>query len=83
MCQDVWPLGAPIPKIFLVVAQTLVWFHSPGGAPLFGGLVSIRGSRMVYLGLSQNKLQCVCVCVHGDEGACHSVQQCDSVMCFL
>lgn len=79
MCQDVWPLGAP--RFFLVVAQTLVWFHSPGGAPLSGGLVSIWGSRMVHLGLSQNKLQCVCV--HGDEGACQPVQQCDSVMCFL
>ncbi len=22
------------------------------------------------------------VCVHGDEGTCHSVQQCGSLMCF-
>lgn len=31
---------------------------------MFGALVSISISRIVCLGLSQSKLQCVCV--HGD-----------------
>lgn len=44
----------------------------------FGALLSISGSRMMYVGLSQNKLECV----HGNEGTGHPLQQCGSLMCF-
>ena len=31
-------------------------------------------SRMVNVGLTQKKLQCLCECVHSAEGTCHPVQ---------
>lgn len=35
------------------------------------------------MGLTENKLQCVCVCVcfRGDEGSCRSVRQYGSLIC--
>ena len=56
-----------------------------GGTIFSGGLIHIFCSSeyfqqdSVCLGLSPNKLQCMCV--HGEE-TCHPVQQCDSLMCF-
>lgn len=44
----------------------------------FAAPVSIPGSRVIYVGLSQNKLQCV----HGNEGTRLPGQQCGSLMCF-
>lgn len=42
-------------------------------------LVCVLGSRMVYMLLTHNNIQCLC----GNQGACKPAQQCGSLLKFL